>query len=96
MQQLLRLIARRANQWRCGALVPERLAPTAKRVQRWVHAADPGRVASTETEVLLVPLEHRVGISTPVRLVVGSAKVLSMSAEVMVVLHPVTHTSVLR
>jgi hypothetical protein len=43
-----------------------------------VFTANPRWISATETKVLYVPLELRIGIGLPVRLVIGSAKMLTM------------------
>ena len=78
--------SRKASEIKCFR-APVTLAPGGGRVQRRVNTANPRRVASAKTKVLFIPLELRIRISAPVRLVIRSAIMLIMSAGMMVVLH---------
>jgi hypothetical protein len=74
------------------------LSSTPQRIEVRVCPANPRRIAATETEIVYVPLKLRVRIGLPIRLVIGSTKMLTMP-DMVVVLHTMArsnYASVLR
>jgi hypothetical protein len=82
----------------CVLIYRRTLSSTPQRIEIRVRPADPRRIAATETEIVYIPLKLRVRIGLPIRLVIGSTKMLTMP-DMMVVLHTMAgskYTSVLR